>query len=182
MSKRFLPASLTAVSVLLAFVLLMSAAPPAPSSALAGRRAPSFSLPDSGFMQHDLLDYRGRWLLIDFMKTDCPHCKALTQVLESKKAAWGAKVSVLCVVVAPPENQATVGKYITETKTTSPIVFDQGQMAISYFKATPQNPSFDTPHLFAVNPAGMIVRDWAELAVELPTFPAELDALVSGSK
>ena len=41
---------------------------------LAGRRAPSFSLPDSKLVQHDILDYRGKWLIVDFMKTDCPHC------------------------------------------------------------------------------------------------------------
>ena len=39
---------------------------------LSNRRAPSFSLPDSAMRQHDILDYRGSWLLLDFMKTDCP--------------------------------------------------------------------------------------------------------------
>jgi peroxiredoxin len=149
---------------------------------LAGRRAPSFSLPDSAFMQHDILDYRGRWLLVDFMRTDCPHCKALTQLLESKKTAWGSKVAVLSVVISPPDNQATVTKYITETKTTAAIVFDSGQVALSFFKATPAKPAFDTPHLFAVNPQGMIVRDWTQLQVEDAGFPAELDALIAGKK
>jgi hypothetical protein len=67
------------------------------------------------------------------------------------------------VVIAPPENQMTVARYINETGAKSAtIVFDQGQMAVSYFKATPANPGFDTPHLFIVNPAGMIVRDIAQ--------------------
>jgi len=52
---------------------------------LSGRRAPSFALPDSTLKAFDLQDYRGRWLLLDFMKTDCPHCKALTQKLEQLK-------------------------------------------------------------------------------------------------
>jgi peroxiredoxin len=146
---------------------------------LSGRRAPSFSLPDSSMKQHDLLDYRGRWLLVDFMRTDCPHCLELTKLLESKKAQFGAKVAVLAVVIAPPDNQATVAKYIATSKTTSPVVFDQGQMAISFFKATPTNSSFDTPHLFAINPQGMIVKDWTEAGVESPGFAAELDALLT---
>src|SRR6202030_3904093 len=52
---------------------------------LTGRRAPSFALPDSTLKAYDILDYRGCWLLLDFMKTDCPACKALTKTLEGIK-------------------------------------------------------------------------------------------------
>jgi peroxiredoxin len=133
---------------------------PLGAQALSGRRAPSFSLPDSTMTQHDLLDYRGRWLLIDFMKTDCPHCMALSKVMEELHAHFGPKVASISVVIAPPDNQQTVAKYVAQTgaKSTT-IVFDQGQMAVSYFKATPANPGFDTPHLFIIDPAGVIVKD-----------------------
>jgi peroxiredoxin len=149
---------------------------------LSGRRAPGFSLPDPNFGQHDLADYRGKWLLIDFMRTNCPHCKALSKLLESKKAEYGAKVAVLDVVITPPETQVTVNQYIAENKITNPIVFDQGQVALSYFKATPAKPSFDTPHLFAIDPNGNIVHDWSETEVEDKGFPAALDALVNSKK
>jgi thiol-disulfide isomerase/thioredoxin len=130
------------------------------AQALSGRRAPSFSLPDSAMAQHDLLDYRGKWLLIDFMKSDCPHCEALSAVLEQANKQFGSKMVSISIVIAPPENQQTVAKYVAKTGAKSTIVlFDQGQMAVSYFKATPANPGFDTPHLFIVNPQGMIVRD-----------------------
>src|SRR5215470_14521186 len=136
--------------------LALLASLPLTAQNLSGRRAPSFSLPDSGLVQHDLLDYRGRWLLIDFMKTDCPHCKALSGVLEQVHKRF-PNVATLGVVIAPPENQVTVAKYVAETgaKATT-IVFDQGQMAVTYFKATPQTPGFDTPHLFVIDPNGMI--------------------------
>src|SRR5437764_10667441 len=140
--------------------LALAATLPLAAQSLSGRRAPSFSLPDSTMAQHDLLDYRGRWLLIDFMKTDCPHCMALSKVMETVHQKYGAKVALLSVVQAPPENQLTVAKYVNETGAKSAtIVFDQGQMAVTYFKATPSNPGFDTPHLFIINPNGMIVRD-----------------------
>jgi peroxiredoxin len=155
---------------------------PLSAQRLSGRRAPSFSLPDSGFTQHDILDYRGKWLLVDFMCSDCPHCKALTKLLEAKKPAWGSRVAVLSIVISPPDNQATVAKYITETKITGAIVFDSGQVALSFFKATPAQPAFDTPHLFAVNPQGMIVRDWTQTQVEDAGFPAELEAVIAGRK
>jgi peroxiredoxin len=169
------------LAVFLIAALAMLSVSSLDAQSLSGRRAPSFSLPDSAFAQHDILDYRGKWLLVDFMRTDCPHCKALTQLLESKNAAWGSKVAVLSVVISPPDNQATVAKYITETKMTGPLVFDSGQAALSYFKATPAKPAFDTPHLFAINPQGMIVRDWTQLQVEDTGFSAELEGLIAGT-
>ena len=89
----FLAAALAAVSA----SLILNA------QSLSGRRAPSFSLPDSGFVQHDILDYRGKWLLIEYMQTNCPHCKALTKLLESKKSGFKGKVEVLDIVIAPPD-------------------------------------------------------------------------------
>jgi len=150
--------------------------------AFSGHRAPGISLPDSNFAQHDLADYRGKWLLLDYMRTNCPHCQMLSKLLESKKAEYGAKFAVLGVVIAPPDNQATVKAYIEQNKVTNPIVFDQGQMALSYFRATPANPSFDTPHLFAIDPKGQIVHDWTQSEVEDKGFPAVLDALINGKK
>ena len=151
-------------------------AQPLANQGLSGRRAPSFSLPDVRLQQHDILDYRGKWLLLDFMKTDCPHCKELSKKLEGVMGRYRGKVEVLGVVL-PPDNQQTVSRYIIETKITSPIVFDSSQTAIPYFRATPSTPGFDTPHLFAIDPNGMIVKDWAQAAVETPGFLGELDQL-----
>jgi peroxiredoxin len=161
-------------------ILVVGAALLLTGQGLSGRRAPSFALPDSSLKQYDILDYRGRWLLLDFTKTDCPHCKALTQTLEQMKTKLGAKVAMLAVVV-PPDNTATAARYIAETRTTTPILFDSGQTAMWYFKATPARPSFDSPHLFAISPEGMLVRDWSQEAVERPGFAAELQALVAGT-
>jgi peroxiredoxin len=149
---------------------------------LSGRRAPGFSLPDSSFKRYDLQDYRGKWLLIDFMKTDCPHCKELSRSLEEVKKKYGERVAILKVVVSPPEDQDTVARYVRENNVTVPIVFDQGQMAASYFNATPEKPTFDTPHLFVVDPRGMIVNDYGHSEenhhiLEGPGLLKELHAL-----
>jgi hypothetical protein len=99
--------------------------------------------------------------------------------LEGVKGRYGAKVEILSIVVTPPETQATVAKYAAEVKSSSVFVFDQGQVAITYFRATPANPTFDTPHLFAIDPNGMIVRDWGMAGVEAPGFLSELDQLLN---
>src|SRR5262245_24782315 len=139
--------------------LFLVAAAALAQNPLINRRAPSFSLPDSALRQHDILDFRGRWLLLEFMNTNCPVCKDLSRKLETVKTKHGNRVAVLSIVVSPPETQATIARYIAETKITSAIVFDQGQVAIAYFKATPNNSGFPSPHLFAIDPNGMIVKD-----------------------
>ena len=151
-----------------------------PKQGLTNRRAPSFSLPDSALRQHDILDYRGNWLLLDFMETNCPNCKELSKKLETIKVKYGSKVGIASIVITPPETQATVAKYIAETKITTPILFDSSQVAIAYFKATPQNPSFDTPHLFAINPNGLIVKEWTQSGMQGLGFLVELEQLIAG--
>ncbi len=142
--------------------MLTCALVPLSAQSLSGRRAPSFSLPDSSLIQHDILDYRGRWLLLDFMRTDCPHCVALSRVLEDVQKQFGQKVAVLGIVTSPPETTVTVGQYQAANNVTSAIVFDLSQVAMAYFKATPTTAGFDTPHLFVIDPNGKIVRDWGD--------------------
>jgi hypothetical protein len=103
----------------------------------------------------------------------------LSKKLEGVKGRYGAKVEILSILIAPPETTATVAKYVADNKLTSAFLFDQGQVAVTYFRATPANPQFDTPHLFAIDPNGMIVRDWNQLGVEAPGFLAELDQLLN---
>lgn len=147
---------------------------------LSGRRAPSFALPDSSLKLYDILDYRGHWLLLNFMKTDMPASKPLNKNLDQLKARLGANVAILSIVL-PPDNTATVAKYIAETHTTTPILFDSGQTGMWYFMATPQRPSFDSPHLFAINPQGIIVRDWHQAEIEKGGYMPQVEALLGGA-
>ena len=163
------------------FAVVLVAAVGLYAQGLSNRRAPSFSLPDSALQQHDILDYRGTWLLVDFTETSPAKCKELSIKLEAVKKKYGLRVAVLSIVLSPPETQATVAKYVAETKITTPVLFDSRQVAIAYFKATPQNPAFDSPHLFAINPNGLIVKDWAQPATLGLGFLVELDQLIAGS-
>ena len=116
------------------------------------------------------------------MKTDCPHCRALAATLEEIKARPGGKIAILEIVV-PPDNLNTVAKYIAETKTTSPILFDSSQVAASYFGITPvNNKPFDTPHWFLVDPNGSIVHDWSQISADAKDWVKELDQLVAAKK
>ncbi|MEP7352707.1 MAG: TlpA disulfide reductase family protein [Acidobacteriota bacterium] len=153
------------------------------ATGLSGRRAPSFSLPDSSLRQYDILDYRGKWLLINFIATlpaNCSHCREVTAKLDALKQKYPDRLTILNIVQSPPENQGTVAKYIADTKTTSAVVFDLSGVSMAYFKATPQNSSFDTPHIFAVNPQGMIVRDWNQAQAMEAIMTPDIEKLMGG--
>jgi peroxiredoxin len=139
---------------------LLLASPLAGADELSGRRAPGFSLPDLNLNQHDLADFRGKLVLLDFMKTDCPHCQTLARLLEEVKAKYGSRVAILSVAM-PPDNQSTVLRFIQANFLTTMVLFDCGQMAASYLKATPRNPSVEMPHLFIIDGEGMIRHDYA---------------------
>ena len=139
---------------------LLLAASLCSAQGLSNRRAPSWNLPDSNLKHYDLLDYRGKWLVLDFMKTNCSHCTTLSGILEKVQSKYSGKLVVLSVTVTPPEDQRSVAAYIKENKISSPILFDMGQVAAMYLMITPQKPTFDTPHLFIIDPNGTIVRDW----------------------
>lgn len=150
------------------------------------RRAPGFSIPDSKMIQHDLQDYRGKFVILDIMQTHCPHCAQFTDVLEKAAAKYGTRVAILSIVV-PPDTQATVQEYIAAHKITFPILFDCGQVAASYLRITPQNPTIQVPHVFVINRQGTIVADHGygagtEKLFEAPEFFAEIDKLVAPSK
>jgi len=139
--------------------LLVCVAPVFASGELSGRRAPGFALPDGRFQYHDPQDYRGRILIVDIMATNCPHCATLSTILEQVKARYAGKVAVLSVV-NPPDNQSTVARYAAAHKVTSPILFDCGQVAAVYLKATPDNAVVDVPHIFVIDGQGTIVNDY----------------------
>jgi len=126
---------------------------------LSGRRAPGFSLVDASFTQHDPQDYRGKILLLEFMQTTCAHCGEFSNILQEIVTRYGGKVVVLSIV-NPPDTTSTVRQYIAQHKITYPLLFDCGQVAASYMKATPQHTSFDVPHLFIVDAQGTIQNDY----------------------
>jgi thiol-disulfide isomerase/thioredoxin len=131
------------------------------SGELSNRRAPGFALPDPEYQHYyDLQDYRGKVVLVDIMSTRCPHCQLLATTLEQVKARYGERVAILEVVL-PPDNQASISKYVATNKVTVPVVCDMGQMTASYFKATPATMQhIDVPHLFLIDSAGIIRNDF----------------------
>ena len=142
------------------FLLLLTAALSLSADGkLSNRRAPGFSLPDTGMEQHDTQDYRGKLLIIDIFTTTCPECQKLTKTLREIAAKQGSKIGLLSIVTMP-DNFDGVRRFIKDFFVDWPILFDSGQVIASYLKLSPTNPTVHFPHLFIVDPAGTIRADY----------------------
>jgi peroxiredoxin len=153
------------------------------SGELSNRRAPGFALPDLGYLHtYDLQDYRGKVVVIDIMSTTCPHCLLLATTLEQVKGKYGDKVQVLSVVL-PPDTADTVAKFIRTNNVTVPVLYDMGQMTISYFNAKPGQGQVSVPHVFLIDKQGTIRNDFqyddkSKAVFEGPGLFAEIDKLL----
>jgi peroxiredoxin len=151
----------------------------------ANRRAPGFALPDSKMEIHDLADYRGKLVILEFMQTTCPHCARLADILETVHGKYGDKVAILSIAV-PPDTQSSVARFVGLHKISTPVLFDCGQASASYLMATPQNPKIDIPHLFLIDGQGMIRNDFVygfdtKNIFEGDGLDTEIDHLLAGS-
>jgi peroxiredoxin len=134
-------------------VLLLASA--AVLAAQGPRRAPGFCLIDSAGQWQDLADYRGKPVLIEFMQTTCPHCAALSSVLNDLKSKFGDRIAILSVAL-PPDTPKSMLQFATAHKLSYPILLDQGQAAVSYVRAG----TIEFPNLFLVDGNGMIRNHW----------------------
>ena len=144
------------------------------------RRAPGFSLQDSHFEQHDPADYRGKVLIVDFMQTTCPVCQRLTDTLLQINEKYGDRIAVLSILTLP-DNFQTVDKFATGRKIPWPMLFDSGQVMMSYLKVTPSNPKVEFPHLFLIDGKGTIRNDFGaddEASLTVAVLSAEINKLL----
>ena len=126
---------------------------------LSNRRAPGFALPDLNFKIHDLGDYSGKVVIVTILRTTCPHCTTFNKILNEAEKKYAGQVKILGVV-NPPDNQTSVKRYQLANGISTTLLFDCGQMAASYLKVTPQNPSIEVPHFFVIDQKGMIREDY----------------------
>jgi peroxiredoxin len=125
------------------------------SAADPGQRAPGFALPDSKLDVVDLYDFRGKPVIVEFMKTDCPHCAAFASVLQKVRQKYGDRVGIISIA-NPPDTTATVAKYVQGHGIDYPVVFDAGQAAYSYVRKG----NFDLPQVYLIDGNGIIFNHY----------------------
>ncbi|MBZ5723936.1 MAG: TlpA family protein disulfide reductase [Acidobacteriia bacterium] len=145
------------------------------------RRAPGFSLMDSNGQLHDLADYRGKVVVLEFMQTTCPHCAAFAPILQQVQQKYGDKIAIIAVT-DPPDNLSTLSAYVAGHKVTYPVVLDCGQAAYSYVRSRTLN----FPHVYLIDGAGMIRNDYEYGPLTRDIFEGkalflEIDRLLGGA-
>jgi thiol-disulfide isomerase/thioredoxin len=140
------------------------------------RRAPGFALPGSDGQIVDLADFRGKVVLLEMMRTDCPHCQKIAPLMEQLGKKYAGRVQVLSIV-NPPDNPQTVKDYRAKNKVTTPMLFDCGQAAYSFLRSG----QVAIPHVFLIDANGWIRNDFSY--DKHPDFftPAKLSQLIDSA-
>jgi peroxiredoxin len=145
------------------------------------RRAPGFCLMDTHQQWQDLADYRGKIVLVEFMKTECPHCAAFSTVLNGLRLKYGDKLAILAIA-NPPDNPQTMMQFVKQHKLTYPLLLDQGQAAYSYVRTQ----SIELPAVYLIDANGMIRNSWVDGVLTKDIFEGnglsrEIDKLLAGA-
>ncbi|HJQ39270.1 MAG TPA: thioredoxin family protein [Thermoanaerobaculia bacterium] len=135
--------------------------PPSPSPAPAiGQAAPEFKAVDTNGKAHSLSQYRGKWVVLEWLNHGCPYVRKhydnnVMQALQKKYAAKG--VVWLSIVSSAPFKQ---GHYsndkaneLTKEKGAAPyavLIDEAGTVGGTYRAMT-------TPHMFVINPQGTLL-------------------------
>lgn len=147
------------------------------------RRAPGFALLDLNGEIHDLADYRGKVVIIEFMQSTCPHCAGFTNILAQVQRQYGDKVAILAVGNPPADTAASLKQYAAGHKITYPVMFDCGQMAYSYVRRG----NIDLPAVYIIDGSGMIRADYSYNILTRGIFEgnglfAEIDRVLGSKK
>jgi thiol-disulfide isomerase/thioredoxin len=146
------------------------------------RRAPGFALLDLKGQIHDLADYRGKVVVLEFMQSTCPHCAGFVEILQKAQQRYGDKIAILAVGNPPADNAATLNQYVAGHHITYPVMFDCGQMAYSYVLKG----NIDLPTVYVIDGGGTIRGEHSYGPLERGFFEGndlfgELDRMLSMS-
>jgi len=147
--------------LVLALVTALSAAGPAHAQGPAiGEAAPTFELPDTRGETHSLEQYRGSWVVLEWLNYGCPYVVKhyRTGNIPGQQERWrGAGVVWLAIVSSAPGKQGHYAPADMDARTeemggnASAVLLDPaGDVGRAYEAKT-------TPHMFVIDPEGTVV-------------------------
>lgn len=117
-----------------------------------GRAAPNFRLAEVGEEAPALVDFRGRWVLLNFWASWCPPCRDETPDLQSFYE-HNANLGLVVLGVNQQEQAEAARSFMQEFGVTYPVVLDtDGEVSETYGVGR------GLPISFLVSPAGIIEK------------------------
>jgi peroxiredoxin len=148
-------------SVTVAMTLLATAAA---FAARVGQPAPDFVATDSDGQSQHLADYRGKFVVLEWHNNGCPYTQKHYQSgnMENLQREWTARgVIWFTVISSAPGEQGYVtaaqeNDYMRQIHAapTAALLDSDGQLGRLYDAKT-------TPHMFVINPEGVLIYDGA---------------------
>lgn len=111
--------------------------------------APDFELPDLRGSSHQLSDYRGRIVIVDFWSAECPHSERTDQYLISLLEKWGGEVVMLSIAANRNESIRMVEE-AAKRRLLPEVRIDAEHIVADLYEA------LTTPHVFLVDREGIL--------------------------
>lgn len=122
--------------------------------------APAFSEKDAAGKTHSLQDYKGQWLVLEWYNKGCPYVKKHygSKNMQNLQATYTGKGVRWLTVISSAEGmqgyltpaEAIKNAKAVGSKATAILIDSDGSMGKAYGAKT-------TPHMFVVNPEGVVV-------------------------
>lgn len=119
-----------------------------------GRNAPDFTLSDSTGKRISLSNYRGKYVVIEFIAITCPHCREASKALEKLKADAGKRFEVLGISIEGAD-QRTLAEYKRVFGISYPLLQASPKVVTDYLGSS----SGHVPVFFVVSPSGQIIQE-----------------------
>jgi hypothetical protein len=158
-----------------------------------GKMAPDFTLTDTNGKQHSLSDYKGKFVVLEWFNPDCPFVKKhynsgnvpqLQEYYTAKGVIW---LAIDSSAVGKEGNYPSkdLNKFMTDKKASPTAVFADANGKVGHLYEAQS-----TPHMFIINPKGILIYQGAiddkptpdadDLKTANNYVRAALDAAMSG--
>lgn len=113
------------------------------------RPAPDFELPDLQGIPHQLSEYRGRIVVVNFWSAECPHSERTDRYLVSLLEPWNGEVVILSIAANRNESAQMVAE-AAKTRRLPGVLIDAKHAVADRYEA------LTTPHAFLVDRKGIL--------------------------
>ena len=111
--------------------------------------APDFELPDLQGIPHQLSNYRGKIIIINFWSAECPHSERTDRSTVACLVQWGMDVEMLSIAPNRSESIQMIEEAAT-TRRIPRVLIDAEHVVADLYKAQA------TPHAFVVDRDGIL--------------------------